>query len=188
MPVVKGFPCGSIQCVLRVTNVPSVSMIPMSHLALQYVLLIAIAHSQIFGGISCCCLGRTLFSNRAVAGSHQIEDAVGENNITKASKPTGKCPKCSSRNATGRLTTKDASAPCSAISEDGQCRCKKLLAYASAPHEPLTVDSANHVCWLPVLGFAQKRLEATLVELRRFEVPIRFGGRSWQSIACVWKN
>ena len=23
---------------------------------------------------------------------------------------------------------------------------------------------------------------------RMFEVPLRLGGRSWQSISCVWKN
>jgi hypothetical protein len=163
----------------------------MSPIPLQYVLLFALAYCQIFGGISCCCLGRTLFSNPAVVEASSDGDAASKNTTAETAKPTGKCPKCSARKSTDRLTSKDAATnratSCSTISDDGQCRCQKLVINSSTPNEPSTVDGANHAWWLPVLGSAPKH-EVAMPELRKFEVPIRFGGRSWQSIACIWKN
>lgn len=171
--------------------VNSVFKNPMSLIPLQYVLLFALAYSQIFGGISCCCLGRTLFSNRTVVDASAVGDETSKNKTAETAKPTGKCPKCSSRKSIDRPTSKDALAkratPCSTISNDWQCQCQKLVINANTQNEPLTIDGANHVCWLPVWGSVPKH-EVALIELRKFEVPIRFGGRSWQSIACVWKN
>lgn len=163
----------------------------MSLIPLQYVLLFALAYSQIFGGISCCCLGRTLFSNSAMVDASSVGDASSKNRTAETARPTGKCPKCSARKPANPLTSKDASAkratPCSTISDDGQCRCHKLVINANSQNEPLTVDGANPVWWLPVLESIPKH-EVAMIELRKFEVPIRFGGRSWQSIACIWKN
>ncbi len=163
----------------------------MSPLPLQYVLLFALAYSQIFGGISCCCMGRTLFGNPAVVGASSNGDAASKNTTAETAKPTGKCPKCSARKPANPPTSKDASAkpatPCSTISDHGQCRCQKLVINANTQKEQLTVDGANPIWWLPVLESMPKH-EVAMIELRKFEVPIRFGGRSWQSIACVWKN
>lgn len=189
----KEFPCGSIQRAFgsAPTPVQSVLKNSMSLISLKYVLLFALAYSQIFGGISCCCLGRTLFSIPAVVDASSVGDETSKNKAAETASPTGKCPKCSARKSTERLTSKDASTnretPCSTISDDGQCRCQKLVINSSTPNEPSTVDNANHTWWLPVLGSAPKH-EVAMPELRKFEVPIRFGGRSWQSIACVWKN
>ena len=163
----------------------------MSLIPLQYVLLFALAFSQIFGGISCCCLGRTLFSNSEVVDASSVGDAASKNKTTETARPTGKCPKCSARKSSDWLACKDTSTdrstPCSTISDDEQCRCQKLIINAGTPNELLTADGANHAWWLPVLGSVPKH-ELAMIELRKFEVPIRFGGRSWQSIACVWKN
>lgn len=157
---------------------------------IQYVLLFAVAINQIFGGISCCCLGRTLFSSTAVANGAAVKDLTGKLSSGGASRPIGKCPKCSARKSE-QPACKNAAAmhakPCPSINEDGQCRCLKVVINASVSNEPVTVDSETLARTVPVLDSVPKR-DVLAAELQRFEVPIRFGGRSWQSIACVWKN
>lgn len=162
----------------------------MSLIPLQYVLLFAIAISQIFGGISCCCLGRTLFGSAAVAAGGAIRDLTGETSSADTFKPIGKCPKCSARKS-DRPASKNTSATqatsCPAISDDGQCQCQKLNINASTSNELVTVDRETLAWSVPILDSAPNR-EVVALDLRKFEVPIRFGGRSWQSVACVWMN
>ncbi len=162
---------------------------PMSVIPLQYVLLFAIAISQIFGGISCCCLGRTFFSSTATTGAAAIGELSG-NKSAVASSPSRKCPKCSARQS-GRASVKDSastrSKSCSQVSDDGQCRCQKLALSANASKDAVTVDYKAFAHSLSALVSAPKHAVVAM-ELRRFGVPIRFGGHSWQSIACVWKN
>lgn len=166
----------------------------MSFIPLQYVLLFAIAISQIFGGISCCCLGRTLFSSTATTAAAAIGDSCGNSSALAssniASSPIRKCPKCSARQS-GRTVIKDEAATRtkshSQVSDDGQCRCQKLAVSANASKDAVTVDYQAFAYSLSALVSAPKHAVVAM-ELRRFEVPIRFGGHSWQSVACVWKN
>jgi hypothetical protein len=161
----------------------------MSLLPLQYVLLFAIAISQIFGGIWCCCLRRALFNSPAMANGASLKDLSGETS-SAVSNPIRKCPKCNSSNS-GRTTGKFKSAPlttsCSSISDGGQCQCLKLVIKATASNETAMTDNKS-IAWSGQVFDSEPIHEAIALKLRKFEVPIRFGGRSWLTFACVWKN
>lgn len=150
----------------------------------QSVLLIAVVYSQVLGGISCCCLGRTLLAG--VNCTDQPAGATGGAEETPVN-----CPKCLAKTAAAREQCRSSSAEDLGLSvaacENGQCRCAKLVVNASNPNgqDSVSVRSANwpNNILLPYLTIAE-----TPIWLIRHEVPLRFGGHSWQSIACVWKN
>ena len=161
----------------------------MSSISLQLVLLFAIAYSQIFGGISCCCLGRTLF-----AGLSEVspQDQAGRqmSPISQPSQPV-RCAKCAVRQPSQEPSASRSSNPTGQqrahICEDGQCRCTKLFINANSPSDPVSVKADSQIWDSHASDAKSIRADFTLVSCR-FEVPLRFGGRSWQSIACVWKN
>jgi len=155
----------------------------MSPFSLQFVLLVAVAASQIFGGISCCCLGKAIFPPVAYAA----------NGSQPATQPVqrARCPKCAAR--TSHQSPASLSKPVKQLSdpakvcENIQCRCIKAVNSASTPNDPSvhqpTVYGLVGTIPAPLLTSADRTPAA-----RKFKVPDRLGGRSWQSIACVWKN
>ena len=144
----------------------------MSPIPIQVFLLFAVATSQIFGGFSCCCLGRTFPS-------------------VPTKQQTGKCPKCSAgKNSVAiavRTSLNQHHDYGVKVGEDGQCRCFKLVISANSPSDPPSLNYDTHAWVSPVMEMKSDH-EGLIRILARHEVPFRFGGRSWQSIACVWKN
>ena len=165
----------------------------MSHIPLKVVLLFAVATSQIYGGISCCCLGRTLFADMLTANNATATDLASQQEFSSVPQKhqTGKCPKCSARTigpaASEQAPSNQVDEHLAKVREDGQCRCVKLVVNARTPSEPPSLNHDSHSWVSPVLDVKPEREVLTLVS-PKFEVPVRFGGRSWQSIACIWKN
>ena len=156
---------------------------------LHSVLLMAVAYSQILGGVSCCCLGRSFLES--ISGK---QPATAEADVASskslASQPA-RCPK-----GTARPTVKTSDSvrsaakslfPSCLICQGAQCICSKQVLSASEPPKSVSVP-AKSIAWACV-AFASIKPTATAVSsFGKFEVPIRFGGHSWQSIACVWRN
>jgi len=163
----------------------------MSPLFLKIFLLLAVATSQIFGGISCCCLGRavcSVFLQDDAASQAVQPDGEG---MATTKRPSSSCPRCRSRTS-GPVeagTSKHGKPSCnrSFASEDNQCRCVKPTVNASTPTEPASfqIDVQFAVADEPI---AKIHREVDKPLSRDYAVPIRFGGHSWQSIACIWKN
>jgi len=165
----------------------------MTPIPLQVVLLIAVAISQIFGGISCCCLGRTLVADLNTASNATASELVSpqESSSVLETRQTGKCSKCwakkSSPTGTEKTFSKQIYDHYVNICEDGECRCVKLAVKASTPSSPPSLSN-DSLAWLsPVLGVKPEREGLTHI-FAKYDVPARFGGRSWQSIACLWNN
>jgi len=169
----------------------------MSPIPFQVVLLFAVATSQIFGGISCCCLGRTLFAELDTADNVTATKLASQHKFSSAppKRQTGRCPKCSVRKSSstasgggseqassGRLKNRRAK-----VCEDGQCLCIKHVVDACPPSSPPSLSHESYAWVSPVLNVKPDR-EVLACILDKHEVPVRFGGRSWQSIACLWKN
>ncbi len=160
-------------------------------LLLKISLLFAVATSQIFGGISCCCLGRAVCSVflHDDADSQAVQSDAEGRATTK--RPSSSCPKCRTRTSGPVVveTSEHGKPSCnrSFASEDNQCRCVKPTINASNPTEPASFqfDAQFAVADEPI-GKIHRKVDKPLS--RDYAVPIRFGGHSWQSIACVWKN
>jgi hypothetical protein len=162
----------------------------MTHNAFQLVLLVAVAVSQICGGISCCCLGRSMFGQGSFVGDVAVGKAGSENVPMAASRPTSGCPKCASRatrqsTAHGQSTGRADHHP--KLCEDNECRCVKLTINANTPNDPPSSNDVSLAWTVPIKDTVPSRVPIALGS-RKFEIPVRFGGHSWQSVACVWKN
>ena len=157
---------------------------------LQVVLLFAVAISQIFGGISCCCLQRALSPDNLAASGATVSELFSQPDFSAVlqKQQTGKCPKCSSRQSSPAIVVKTTSNEHRAkICEDGHCRCVKLVNSVNIPSDPPTPNQDSHA-WVSLVLDVKPEREVLTRVLAKYEVPVRFGGRSWQSIACVWKN
>lgn len=147
-------------------------------------LLLTIVCSQVLSGVSCCCLARSL----AVSNHHKA--VVGDQT------PAPRCPKCAAHASSeptasvGQLK----SSRCSSLSRSGDvrsradtCSCVKtpLIASQSDDQVSLTVTSCGWIlpAYIPALYTS-----LSLSSFDRFELPARFGGGTWQSIACIWRN
>lgn len=156
---------------------------------LHSVLLLAVAYSQILGGVSCCCLGRSLLESISGTPHAVATDGAPSKSVATQQAP---CPKCAAR-PTGktdeavRSATKTSRPLHLGTCQGGQCNCSKLVLNASEPPESVSVP-AKTIAWASVAVGSHKPVAISLSNFGKFEVPIRFGGRSWQSIACVWKN
>lgn len=155
---------------------------------LKLVLLLAVAMSQVFGGISCCCLGRTLFGNRPAVEDSAIQRCeAGAKSVSKK-KAVKNCPKCAgrSRSVVWSESVKRASDRPS-VDGESTCRCARIEFKASSEIEPVSIQANEKT--VGTLGLSSVNpMGSRVLDARRFEVPVRFGGRSWQTIACVWKN
>ncbi len=157
---------------------------------LHSVLLLAVVSSQILGGVSCCCLGRSLLES--ISGL-PLAAAVADVASSKAvAAQPSQCPKCAARptgKPTGSARPVEKTSSTSRLDTclGNQCNCSKLVLNASVPTEPISVP-AKSAGWASVAVTSPKMLAIAMSNFGKFEVPIRFGGRSWQTIACVWKN
>lgn len=159
---------------------------PMSPLPLQLVLLFAVAYSQIFGGVSCCCLSHAFLAGWT--NSSEINSPAGRE--VSAARPayTPKCPRCAAARASSSRGTPEAKVSrAGVISDDNQCRCEKFAAIAGVETEPFSLKCELHELAPPNDVRNVVTTSAASVS-RSYGVPMRFGGRSWQSVACVWNN
>lgn len=166
----------------------------MSSFPISVLLLIAIAFSQIFGGVSCCCLSRSILEGWTIAGV-SIESGTtgtGEEKQTRAQTPAKaaapKCPRCAAADTPPRATNKQRpSAPVDGClaGDSNQCDCVSQVLEADRTTESGSTTQTSH-SWTTLHDLFPKRRE-TLSPLDRFEGPL-FGSRgiSWQAIACKW--
>lgn len=170
----------------------------MSSLPLHLVLLCAIACSQIFGGFSCCCLARSIAAGLYIAAEaalpKQQEQEQEQEQATSSQRTAPKCPRC----ATGRVSAASARVatanenevnglqPCS-LSGGGECRCVKPSSLATLQHELRYQSIPVYFIPRPIVGLEAIPCEVQ-GEVRRHNLPLRFGGHSWQSMACIWKK
>jgi len=188
----EGQPVIEHRIIVRLENKIS-SYLPMFLIPLQFVLLFAVATSQIFGGISCCCLGRTLFADMLAVKRSTATELASQHEFSSElqERQTGKCPKCSARKSSPAALEQSTSNPLhdrrDKVCEDSQCRCVKHFVNASTPNDPPFLSHDSDAWLIPFPDVKPEREVLTLI-LAKFEVPARFGGHSWQSIACVWNN
>lgn len=158
----------------------------MSQVPIQFVLLTAIAISQVFGGVSCCCLWR---SQNPPSSISDRESEAGNCSNAQPTKQVA-CPKCVAKLrlqdtvSTQTRTNKHRQHP--QVSDDGQCGCKKHVSVAKTECETTVLQFVAMSMVGMYLTLAPKSTDRILD--RMFEVPLRLGGHSWQSISCVWKN
>jgi len=164
-------------------------------------LLFAIAHSQILGGIACCCFIQAV-SERVVkltefdANSHTVDDgAAYADSLTTDTEPaTYRCPKCAakvSKFKTNVSEVKDYDARRDAESArlTAPCNCYKFEWQGSEVNESPTLKTkVGGVQWIVV--DVSKSDTQTWQPQRQSRVPhiICLGKHSWQSLACIWKN
>ena len=166
----------------------------MPSVLLQFILLFAVATSQIFGGISCCCLGRVVSSQRVDDGSN-APSANAQESIVVAQQSrkqqTGTCAKCSLTRAGGspgrQADLRNQDCRETRVSEDGRCRCVKIVTCGNVRNDPNSSSPDTQIA-ADQDSFAKSEHAIAVLLLRRFEIPIRFGGHSWQSVNCIWVN
>lgn len=155
----------------------------MSSPPIQLVLLLAIACSQILGGHSCCCLSRSILESLTLRAEISVPaqcEAVTESQL---SLPT--CPKCAA--ATPATSKEPSIARCWDVLAESECNCPKTSVSSSLNTESQgSCDPAQHSATLFAVwqAFPYRPLAA----VGRHEVPLRFGGHSWHSMACIWMN
>ncbi len=158
----------------------------------HFLLLLVITSSQVLSGISCCCLARNLPA--AWNGSVEMTDVAPK-------LPVPRCAKCRSQRAIGeaggagqaknRLVTKHHAAPrhssSTLQSPSSSCSCVKPQHVAS-PTDDLIYRVAPAPAWFAwTCNLVPSSTSASSL-LDRYELPARFGGETWQAIACVWRN
>ncbi len=157
----------------------------MLSLPFHIVLLFAVACSQIFGGVSCCCFSRTLIAG--LSATHEVASATEFGQATAKVLPVPRCPKCAASQASAvrRVNAKELQG-CS-VTESSDCQCSKASSSATLQFEPRTPSITMQFVATPTATRDLTRPEERAVA-RRHKVPIRFGGHSWQSMACIWKK
>jgi hypothetical protein len=156
--------------------------------SLKCVLLVAVATSQVFGGVSCCCLGSKLAASFTSDGAGLTTDLDGR---ASSNEPRAACPKCAVRKqvpAKGEQSSRSPSRYDEFSAEDrSPCQCIKRVLAASLPSEPMSFVSDNlfYECQSFIHGLTR---DVETISVRDYKVPDRLGGRCWQSLACVWKN
>jgi hypothetical protein len=156
----------------------------MSSLTLHIVLLFAVAYSQICGGVSCCCLSRTIISSLLpahVASSARVDRAMP--NVALAPK----CPKCAASQASVARSVNSEGLRSGSVLGSNECQCSKAISSATVQLEPRSQSiSVRYV--VTAASTWDIILSAQRFVFQGHKVPTRFGGTSWQSIACIWKK
>ena len=156
----------------------------MSSLTLHVVLLFAVAYSQIFGGVSCCCLSRTIIASLATA---QLPAPASVDHAMPNVSLAPKCPRCAAAQASGTRSVNSEGLRSSSVAGNNKCQCAKAISSATAQHEPRSLSIAVQY-FTTALTTWDVIPRAQRIVFQRHEVPIPFEGCSWQSIACVWKK
>lgn len=157
----------------------------MATIILKLTLMIAVAISQAIGGVSCCCLG-SAFSESLSGFSGPAPFVMIEG--SSAARPA--CPKCSARKLNGSTSKSDVVSHTICADErveNGQCcNCAKLEILSNFPGDPVVERDTQ--LGFGILCVAEPLPRVESLRLADFKVPVRFGGHSWQSFACVWRN
>lgn len=153
----------------------------------KYLLLMAVAIGQVFGGVSCCCLGRMIESRLGVQSAIAVSAITGPEGAV--AKDRARCPRCMSK---GGETAK-ASNIASALEKgkrcgSPECRCSKQTLIADAPKAVEGLLVKHQECFIDLvpdcLCLGGERATGCLLT---YAIPLRHGGNSWQSVACVWR-
>lgn len=157
-------------------------------------LLLAVALGQIFGGISCCCLPKVAIAAWSKVFTEPI--AVSQHCVTTTEgvdESVPRCPRCSKGGSAKQTITGDQ---CT-VAADGfgkqlacqadDCRCLKLDIGVGLQKDQVTKGTVIDRAELPANDFFLFSASRS-VSADRSDIPIRFGGHSWQSVACLWKN
>ncbi len=147
-------------------------------------LLLTIMCSQVLCGVSCCCLARSLaISNLNTA-------------VVADQAPAPRCSKCAahaSSVAAARASQQKNSCHSRSLrlgdvqSRDNTCSCVKTPLIASQSNDQLSLIVTN--CgWILPAYIPAFYTSLSLSSFDRFELAARFGGGTWQSIACIWRN
>ncbi len=156
----------------------------MSSLPLHIVLMCAVAYSQIFGGFSCCCLSRSI-----TAGVSSLDEVCLSNQqelVTENRPPAPKCPRCAvSQTTVAQGTQSNEVQAC--LARDSKCQCEIASSIATVQVEPRSLSNLVQFVATPI-AIADLRPFDERKLVRTHKIPLRFGGHSWQSIACIWKN
>jgi hypothetical protein len=169
----------------------------MARNSLVMMLLLAIAYSQILGGITCCCLVRSISGRIAilnnVSNSEPNSCAVSDSDV--AEKPTSfRCPKCAARsNAqtsdTPVVAAKDSSKSNGVSEFDAPCSCSKFHFVGNECSEPPTLKFKNGGAdWVAPLLPSHS---AHILQVRNQygSPPLLLPSKhSWQSLVCVWNH
>jgi hypothetical protein len=151
--------------------------------SLLALLLLAIAYSQILGGIACCCCCFVRSVIEYLPRSHVAKEAEA---------PKFACPKCAAQ------SKKDTSRESPTLANSGvglgkknqieaPCGCNRsnLVGSESSESPVLQTKSSKSVS---VIVYDLKPFCYGSHLARRYIAPPPLGGHSWQSIACIWTN
>ncbi|AMV30593.1 hypothetical protein VN12_00655 [Pirellula sp. SH-Sr6A] len=149
----------------------------MSSFPTSILLLIAVAFGQIFGGVSCCCLSRSLLDGWASAGT-SIESETA----------APKCPRCAAA----------APQPCPAndprpippvegfkSNDANQCDCVEHALEADRPSEGGTATETSP-SWAILEDLSSRTRAASSHVVQGALPPLRSHGISWQALAYKW--
>lgn len=164
---------------------------------LLVLLLWAIAFSQIFGGIACCCFMRTVSVH--ITGLHggsitgTTTFTVHEQNVV-AKSVDSPCPKCAaqakkSTDKKAGLTSKDVVKVNESPVIDAPCSCSKILCVSSDQNELPSINTKiGGAQWIAAEFPRQSSTNRHLSIQSGLPPLLVLGKHSWQSLACVWKN
>jgi hypothetical protein len=160
-------------------------------------LLLAIAFSQIFGGIACCCFMRTVSVHIGGLYGASIFDttisAVNEQNVVVKSVDSP-CPKCvaqakKSTDKKADLTSKDIVKVNEPAAIDAPCSCSKYLCVSSDQNELPSINTKiGGAQWIAAEFPRQSTTNRPLTIQSGLPPLLVLGKHSWQSLACIWKN
>lgn len=160
---------------------------------LPILLLIAVAFSQVFGGVSCCCLSRSLFLDWGSSSSNSDMDSkhcdpLKPSKRSGPGKTSSKCPRCSAAKTATPAPSKD-SKPISGIvcksNGSEQCQCTRYVAAAELATWTKSVPQ-TFLDWSLLTDVATQTLPSTTRALICETVPLHPSGVSWQAYACIW--
>ncbi len=153
----------------------------MHNVAIQFVMLFAIAFSQVIGGTSCCCLSRVLAATLTPSIS-RCESTSSKDQAASAG-VIAKCPKCNA--SISKSTAKVKGKGCS-IYSGSKCDCEKSNCRAITPPKVTFLTSPPDFLPTTVTTYTVAKLEP--FRDQRDDIPIRSDGHSWQCTACTWLN
>lgn len=160
-------------------------------------LLLAIAYSQILGGITCCCLVRSISDRIAilknVSDSEPNSCAVSDSDVA-VKPPRFRCPKCAAQSNgqssdTPVVAARDF-AKSNGVSEiDAPCSCSKFHFVGNECSESPTLKFKNGGAdWVAPL--VPRHSDHNLQVRSQYGSPpfLLPSKHSWQSLVCVWNN
>ena len=175
-------------------NQPKRIMVRKSLLSLM---LLAIAYSQILGGIACCCFVRAM--NESVTQLKDVlvtenSDCMVDDADSRVNTAHFRCPKCA---AQAKKSTTDASKSIVDASVNARekaqmaapCYCSKFCWEGSESNElPSLKTKTGGTEWID--DDIPRPANLNWHCIQAFSPPplLLLGKHSWQSMACVWKN